>query len=157
MATSADSSSLPTLDLLRSERRALGVGFFWGALLLGLLTIWLSARDLELPLLIYFLWAWAGLTLAIGIWQVLPVKATEADAVGVRQILVNQRKFLGLALFVNALLLLGLGGWLASCCGLPSFGEVSSMVLLAAHCRGCRPVSAGGWQGGSTRNACCNG
>lgn len=131
MATLADKTALQTLGELREERRWLGLGLAWGALLLTLLAVWLNARELDVPLLFFFLGIWAGVTLLAGVGLFWPVKASEADAAAVQQRLVKQRSLLGVALYVSAGLLLVLAVCMASWRGLASFAEVSSMVLLA--------------------------
>jgi len=55
MATVSQSQADSSLEPWRTERRWLGLGFCWGALLLAIFAIWLGARELETPVLNMFL------------------------------------------------------------------------------------------------------
>ncbi|HYT89126.1 MAG TPA: Gldg family protein [Gemmataceae bacterium] len=132
MATQEDTTH-PSDDTLLATRRLIAWGLLWGSLMMGLMLIWLSNKDLDLPVLTLaplLLLAVAGLVGSLRLLrQPAPADTTAAQF---HAAILNQQRLTGRGLLVAAGLLLLLALLLIAQEGLGGFAEVCGLVFLAA-------------------------
>jgi hypothetical protein len=130
MATSADQASQESLGSALQNCRNVGLGLLWAAVLLGLLTAWLTIRywEMELSFLVTVAAALAVACLVVGIWHLLPFHPPPSGQP--LEALARKRSRGGLVVLILGALVLLLGIWLVFQQGLLAFPEASGAVVL---------------------------
>ncbi|HJY86959.1 MAG TPA: hypothetical protein VKE24_08995, partial [Candidatus Acidoferrales bacterium] len=123
----------PSLQSSLDQRRFVGWGLFWGAIVLAIMGCWLNVKYLDIPdAVVWALWLLAAgaLVLAILQWR---RPATLDDAA-----LTGQRRLVATILLIVGLVLVPAALWLLLRYGLQGFGESIGLLTL-----GCIALGAG--------------
>src|SRR5262249_40443842 len=123
----------PSLQSSLDQRRFVGWGLFWGAIVLAIMGCWLNVKYLDMPdAVVWALWLLAAgaLVLALLQWR-RPAPLAEAALPGPRRLVATILLIVGLVLVPAAL-------WLLLRYGLQGFGESIGLLTL-----GCIALGAG--------------
>lgn len=124
----ASAAQTPTQDMqpLLSQRRFLGWALLWGAIVLGIMALWLYTKYIDAPaLLVWGFVVLAVASLGLAIWLLRsPAKPQEAS-------LQNQRHIVGMALGAGGVVLGIAAVWLGFGWGLVALGESLGLGILA--------------------------